>query len=33
MALRLGVQIPVMQRLYGDQNEHRNFLTGLVFAL
>jgi hypothetical protein len=33
MALRLGVQIPVMQRLYGDQNEHVNFLTGLVFAL
>jgi hypothetical protein len=33
VALRLGVQIPVMQRLYGDQNEHTNFLTGLVFAL
>jgi hypothetical protein len=33
MALRLGVQIPVMQHLYGDQNEHTNFLTGLVFAL
>lgn len=33
MALKLGAQIPVMQHLYGDQNEHTNFLTGVVFAL
>ena len=33
MALKLGVQIPVMQHLYGDQNEHTNLLTGLVVAL
>ena len=32
MGLRLGVQIPVMQNLFGDQNEHTNLLTGLVYA-
>jgi len=33
MALQLGAQIPIVQNLYGDQNEHTNFLTGLVIAL
>ncbi|MGH7740623.1 MAG: hypothetical protein ACRENS_01225 [Candidatus Eiseniibacteriota bacterium] len=33
VALKLGVQIPIAQHLYGDQNEHTNLLTGLVFAL
>jgi hypothetical protein len=33
LALKLGVQIPVIQRLSGDQNEHVNLQSGLVIAL
>ncbi len=30
--LRLGVQVPVAQRLFGDQNEHANLITGITLA-
>jgi hypothetical protein len=33
LALKLGVQIPVVQHLYGDQNEHANVQSALVVAL
>jgi len=32
LVLRLGLQIPVAQRLLGDQREHANVVTGLTLA-
>jgi hypothetical protein len=32
LVLRLGVQLPVAQRLHGDQQERANLVTGLTLA-